>query len=91
VSNPTETEVGLEGSALNFEARAEIFTPKGSQPSTDPLVVHVHNLEGGLELIDQSEPNMVKLFKALCEKSWPSPLTLVMKANLEVIPTVPTA
>ena len=57
----------------------------------DPLIVHVHNLEGGLELIDQSEPKIVQLFKTLSEKCWPGPLTLVTKANLEVIPLLPTA
>ena len=58
---------------------------------TDPLIVHVHSLEQGLELIDQSDADIVKLFMALATKYWPGPITLVVKANLDVIPMMITA
>ena len=58
---------------------------------TDPLIVHVHSIEQGLELIDHSEPRIVQLFKTLGEKYWPGPITLVVKANLDKIPLLITA
>ena len=49
------------------------------------------SMQHGLELIDQSEPKIVQLFKTLGEKYWPGPITLVVKANLDVIPLLVTA
>jgi len=48
-------------------------------------------MEQGLGLIDHSEPKIIQLFKTLGEKYWPGPLTMVVKANLEVIPMLITA
>ena len=53
VSFPTETVYGLGANALNADACIEIFNSKG-RPLTDPLIVHVHSMEQGLSLIDQS-------------------------------------
>ena len=58
---------------------------------TDPLIVHVHSLDHGLSLIDKSDDKIVSLFKLLAEKYWPGPLTMVVKANLDLIPTLVTA
>ena len=58
---------------------------------TDPLIVHVHSLEQGLSLIDQSDPEIVQLFTILAGKYWPGPLTIVVKANLDLIPLMITA
>ena len=90
VSFPTETVYGLGANALDAEACTNIFTSKG-RPLTDPLIVHVASMKHGLELIDQSEPKVVQLFKTLGEKYWPGPITLVVKANLDVIPLLITA
>jgi len=51
----------------------------------------VHSLEHGLSLIDQSDAKVVELFKTLAAKYWPGPLTMVVKANLAVIPSLVTA
>ena len=48
-------------------------------------------MEHGLKLIDQSQPKIIQLFKTLGEKYWPGPITLVVKANLSVIPLLITA
>lgn len=90
VSFPTETVYGLGANALNAEACQKIFTSKG-RPLTDPLIVHVHSVEQGLSLIDQSDTEVVRLFKDLTARYWPGPLTLVVKANLDLIPMMITA
>ena len=51
----------------------------------------MHSLEHGLSLIDQSDAKVVELFKTLAAKYWPGPLTMVVKANLAVIPSLVTA
>lgn len=58
VSFPTETVYGLGANALNADACTLIFTTKG-RPLTDPLIVHVHSLDHGLSLIDQSDEKVV--------------------------------
>jgi len=90
VSFPTETVYGLGALALSAEACTTIFTTKG-RPLTDPLIVHVHSLEQAVSLIDQSSLSTIHLFKTLAGKYWPGPLTMVVKANLDVIPSLITA
>ena len=90
VSFPTETVYGLGASALNAEACKLIYATKG-RPLTDPLIVHVHSLEHGLSLIDHQDKEVVHLFKQLAARYWPGPLTMVVRANLEVIPSLVTA
>ena len=81
---------GLGANALDAEACKKIFASKG-RPLTDPLIVHVRSMEHGLKLIDHSQPKIIQLFKTLGEKYWPGPITLVVKANLDVIPLLITA
>jgi tRNA threonylcarbamoyl adenosine modification protein (Sua5/YciO/YrdC/YwlC family) len=90
VSFPTETVYGLGASALNADACKLIFTTKG-RPLTDPLIVHVHSLEHGLSVIDHSDEKVLSLFKTLAGKYWPGPLTMVVRANMDVIPSLVTA
>ena len=90
VAFPTETVYGLGANALNAEACLDIFRSKG-RPLTDPLIVHVHSLEHALTLLDQSCPEIVELFKKLAIEYWPGPLTMVVKANLDLIPSMITA
>ena len=90
---PTETVYGLAANALNADACKSIFSAKG-RPLTDPLIVHVHSVEQALGLIDLKHPNsekVVEIFSLLAEKFWPGPLTIIVKANLEVIPSLITA
>lgn len=90
VSFPTETVYGLGACALSAPACTSIFTSKG-RPLTDPLIVHVHSLEQALGLIDHQDTEIVGLFKQLAVKYWPGPLTIVVKADLTVIPSLITA
>ena len=51
VSFPTETVYGLGANALNENACLSIFETKG-RPLTDPLIVHVCDMESALKLIN---------------------------------------
>ena len=75
---------------MSAAACTSIFTTKG-RPLTDPLIVHVHSLEQALDLIDHTDPEIVDFFKQLASKYWPGPLTIVVRANLTVIPSLITA
>lgn len=47
-----------------------------------------------MTLVDQKQDNFEKImqiFKQLAEKFWPGPLTIIVKANLDVIPSLITA
>jgi len=90
VAFPTETVYGLGANALDADACVSIFTSKG-RPLTDPLIVHVHSLDQALTLLDQSDLEIVSLFKKLASRYWPGPLTMVVQANLKLIPNMITA
>jgi L-threonylcarbamoyladenylate synthase len=73
VGLPTETVYGLAGDASNPAAIRRIFAIKG-RPSTHPVIVHI---------ADRSQvPRWAREFpapaKALAERFWPGPLTLVL-------------
>lgn len=87
VAFPTETVYGLGASALNSTAVEAIFEVKG-RPLTDPLIVHVSNVEMARKLCVLSEGEN-KVFTALTESFWPGPLTLVVKAE-KIVPAVVT-
>lgn len=73
VAIPTETVYGLAANALNEEAVKLIFTTK-QRPMTNPLIIHLPNLES-LEKYVQSFPPLAKqLATAFC----PGPLTMVL-------------
>lgn len=90
VAFPTETVYGLGANAFDAEACTKIFSTK-ERPLTDPLIVHVYSLEQALTLLDTSSKEIVELFKILADRYWPGPLTMVVKANLELIPSLLTA
>jgi tRNA threonylcarbamoyl adenosine modification protein (Sua5/YciO/YrdC/YwlC family) len=93
VGMPTETVYGLGANALDAEACKSIFTTKG-RPLTDPLIVHVCSVDQALSLIDQKQENatnILDLFQVLATQFWPGPLTIVVKANLDIIPSLITA
>lgn len=51
----------------------------------------MHSLDQALGLIDNSDAEIVDLFTQLAAKYWPGPLTIVVRANLAVIPSLITA
>lgn len=79
VAFPTETVYGLGADALNPEAIDKIFAAKG-RPSDNPLIVHIASLEQ-LETIAQT---VTPLAKALIERYWPGPLTVVLKKSPDI-------
>lgn len=83
VAMPTETVYGLSADALKGEAVEKIFKAKG-RPMDNPLIVHISDVS------DIERFNLVKEFpqkaRALAEKFWPGPLTMILKRS-DVIPT----
>lgn len=75
VAFPTETVYGLGADATNAVAVREIFRVKG-RPQTDPLIVHVSDLEMAEELGDMSIGGGVA--RRLADAFWPGPLTVVV-------------
>jgi L-threonylcarbamoyladenylate synthase len=82
---PTETVYGLGGDALREEAARRIFTAKG-RPFTDPLIVHIAQIEA-LEEVAAAVPERAW---RLAEAFWPGPLTLILPRGRRV-PTLVTA
>src|SRR6476659_11362454 len=72
VAVPTETVYGLAADATNAEAVARIYEAKG-RPSFNPLIVHVPRLDEA-ELLGTFTAGA----RALAERHWPGPLTLVV-------------
>lgn len=73
VAFPTETVYGLGANAEDPDAVQKIFTAKG-RPATNPLIVHVADLEEARELADPWPETAERLAAAF----WPGPLTLVV-------------
>ncbi|MFI3326361.1 MAG: L-threonylcarbamoyladenylate synthase [Clostridia bacterium] len=73
VAIPTETVYGLAANALDETATEKIYTAKG-RPSDNPLIVHVSKIEDIAELVTEIPPKA----KALAEKFWPGPLTIIL-------------
>ena len=80
----------MGANALNADACHKIFAAK-ERPLTDPLIVHVHSLDQALTLIDRSVSAVERLFTGLANHFWPGPFTMVVKANLDLIPLMITA
>ena len=85
VAFPTETVYGLGANALSAEAVARIFEAKG-RPRFDPVIVHVAAPEEAEALWSEVPP----LARALMERFWPGPLTIVLPKR-DVIPDIVTA
>ncbi len=73
VAFPTETVYGLGGLALDPAAVRAIFEAKG-RPASNPVIVHVLDLDGVAGLVTAVPPLAVTLARAF----WPGPLTLVL-------------
>lgn len=76
VGIPTETVYGLAANAFDEEAVKKIFIAKG-RPSDNPLIVHISKFED-LEPLVEEIPEKVK---AMVQKFWPGPLTMIMKKS----------
>ena len=74
VAFPTETVYGLGAHALDPVAVRRVFEVKG-RPSVDPLIVHVATLQDVEQLVEC----VPDLARALAERFWPGPLTLVLR------------
>ena len=85
VGMPTETVYGLAANAFNVEACYKIFEYKG-RPLTDPLIVHVSSIEMAKKIIIINQ-EIQELFNLLIKNFWPGPLTIVLKANLNLLST----
>lgn len=73
VAIPTETVYGLAANAFDARAVARIFEIK-RRPSFDPLIVHVLDAA----MLDRVVSSVSALARALMERFWPGPLTLVL-------------
>lgn len=80
VAFPTETVYGLGADALSEEAVEKIFEAKG-RPATNPLIVHVADIDGARRLTNRWTESAQKL----AESFWPGPLTLVLN-KAEIVP-----
>ena len=80
VAIPTETVYGLGANALDEEAVARIFEVKG-RPQDNPLILHVASAED----LDRWCRDIPAEARALTERFWPGPLTLVLHRQ----PSVP--
>lgn len=78
---PTETVYGLGANALDGDAAKKIYVAKG-RPSDNPLILHIAKLDW----VNKLATEIPECFYPLAESFWPGPLTLVLKANLSVIP-----
>ena len=85
VAFPTETVYGLGADALNGEAVLSLFRVK-RRPLDNPPKVHICDVKDVYRLAE-----MVPFrAKALMERFWPGPLTLIFKRS-EVVPDVTVA
>lgn len=84
VAFPTETVYGLGANGLDAEASAKIYRAKG-RPSDNPLILHIAEKDALYNLVTDVTPSA----KALIEKYWPGPLTIVLPRSA-VIPNIIT-
>jgi L-threonylcarbamoyladenylate synthase len=74
VAFPTETVYGLGANASSPQAVRKIFELKG-RPANHPVIVHVDDQKH----LQRWVRDMPPAARALADKFWPGPLTLVMK------------
>lgn len=84
VAFPTETVYGLGANGLDERAVKSIYQAKG-RPSDNPLILHIANLCEVAKLAEEIPANA----RALMEKFWPGPLTVILKRT-RVVPDVVT-
>jgi L-threonylcarbamoyladenylate synthase len=82
---PTETVYGLGANALEPHAVEQIFAAK-ARPFSDPLIVHIAEMEELETLVTHVPETAHQLARAF----WPGPLTLILPAS-ERVPKMITA
>lgn len=82
VAFPTETVYGLGADAENPLAVARIFEVK-ARPRIDPLIIHVADFESA-----NRYGSFPESAKALAQRFWPGPLTLIVEKKPSVPPIV---
>lgn len=75
VALPTETVYGLGANAWDAAAVRRIFEAKG-RPADNPLIVHF----AAAEQLAQVTATITPLARALADRFWPGPLTIVLDA-----------
>lgn len=80
VAFPTETVYGLGADAMNAEAAARIYQAKG-RPSDNPLIVHISDMEQ----VDWIAREIPQKARAVMERFWPGPLTIILKKK-DIVP-----
>lgn len=83
VAIPTETVYGLAASLSNPEAIEHIFTLKG-RPADNPLIIHV----GDSSQVVCYTKDIPEDFEVLANTFWPGPMTLVLPAVKEWVPSI---
>ena len=83
VGVPTETVYGLAGNGLDEAAVHRIYEVKG-RPELKPLALMVPDADG-MERYCVAVPQAAK---ALAERFWPGPLSIVLKARTDVVPEI---
>ncbi|GBG58169.1 threonylcarbamoyl-AMP synthase [Sporomusaceae bacterium FL31] len=82
VAFPTETVYGLGANGLDEQAVAGIYRAKG-RPSDNPLILHIAGQDELAKLVQAVPTNA----RALMERFWPGPLTIIFKRS----PIIPNA
>ncbi|MFP3907799.1 MAG: L-threonylcarbamoyladenylate synthase [Acidimicrobiales bacterium] len=83
VAIPTETVYGLAADATRPEAVRAVFAAKG-RPSDHPLIVHV----AGAAELDQWAVEVPDTARALVDRWWPGPLTVLLRRSARVLDEV---
>jgi len=79
VAFPTETVYGLGASALDEDAVRAVFALKG-RPSSNPLIVHVSEIEMARTLVSEWTEQADLIARAF----WPGPVTIVLNKSKTV-------
>lgn len=82
VAVPTETVYGLAGNGLNEKAVKDIYEVKG-RPTVKPLSLMIPSPDD-MEKYCESVP---KAAKALAQRFWPGPLTIVLNSK-DIVPEI---
>jgi L-threonylcarbamoyladenylate synthase len=80
VAIPTETVYGLAAVASNPDAVEKIYRLK-NRPRDNPLIIHLHDVLELRNYMDEMPPAV----KALADKFWPGPLTIVLPVKEGVV------
>ncbi len=79
VAFPTETVYGLGADASNAEAVRKIFAVK-RRPAWHPLIVHL----SGAEMLGEWAVDIPDAARALADRFWPGPLTMILARSARV-------